>query len=314
VRTPALGIAVLAATSLAVASTPCLHAQRPAPVAAQGAASQAPPAFEPAADTARAGVDYRMPRMTAGDVTGEPHPLAPTSRRAAPWWAPLASAVVPGAGQAALGHDRWIAFAAVEGLSWLRYVNDRHEAHRERRGYQRLANEVARALYSTGAPAAGSFEYYETMEKWLASGVYDAQPGGALTPETDTSTFNGAIWLRARETYWADVDEPPIPESAAYQNAIAYYERRAIRPEFRWSWRDAQLQQDLFSRGILRSNAAYRRVAEDLAAVLANHVLSTVDAYVTVRLRRRPGAHGAPGAETSLEATLPWPRGGSGGR
>lgn len=222
----------------------------------------------------------------------------------APWWAPVASAAVPGAGQAALGHDRWLAYAALEGVAWLRYIADREEARREQRGYRRIADQVARALYTTGTPPAGGFEYYETMEKWIASGVYDAVPDGDLQPETDTSTFNGATWLLARETYWVRIDEPPLPESDAYRNAIAFYERRAIRPEYRWSWRDAQLQQDLYRRTILRSNAASRRATQDLAAVLANHVLSTVDAYITVRLRRRPGPLGG---ETRIEATLPWP-------
>jgi hypothetical protein len=222
----------------------------------------------------------------------------------APWWAPVVSAVVPGAGQAALRQDRWIAFAAVEAFSWLRYVSDRQEAARGRRRYQRIADQVARALYTPGDPATGSFEYYETMEKWVESGVYDAMPGGALDPEGDTTTFNGWTWRLARQTYWPDPDEAPLPESMAYRNALAFYERRAIRPEFRWSWRDAQLQQDLYRRAIFSSNAAYRRATQDLAAVLANHVLSTVDAYVTVRLRRRPGPIGD---ETRLEATLPGP-------
>lgn len=224
----------------------------------------------------------------------------------APWWAPLASAVAPGAGQAALRQDRWIGFAAVEAAVWLRYAGDRQDARREQRAYQRLANQVARALYSSGPPMAGSFEYYETMEKWIESGVYDAQPGGDIDPETDVSTFNGAMWLLARQTYWSSPDEPPPAGSNAYRDALAFYDRRAIRPEFRWSWRNAQLQQDLYRRAILRSNAAYRRAAEDLAAVLANHVLSTVDAYVTVRLRRRPGLTGP---ESRLEASLPWPGG-----
>lgn len=301
-RTPWQRLACAASIAVLIATSP-VRAQQLVPVAARAPSLASPTLLPMNRGSAH------LARTTSRDVATTRDigwPAARAIRARAPWWAPLASAALPGAGQAVLGQDRWIAFAAVEGMSWMRYAADRRDARRERRGYQRLANQVARALYSDGAPMPGSFDYYETMEKWLASGVYDAQPGGALDPESDSSTFNGAIWLLARQTYWADPDEPPILESAAYRNAVAFYERRAIRPEFRWSWRDAQLQQDLYRRGIMRSNQAYQRVAQDLAAVLANHVLSTVDAYVTVRLRRRPGVHGG---ETRLEATLPWPGG-----
>lgn len=248
--------------------------------------------------------------LAGGSGTG----LTPDARirreRHAPWWAPVASALAPGAGQAALGQDRWLAFAAFETTALLRYAADRREGQGERRAYRRLANQVARALYTTGTPPAGGFEYYETMEKWIESGVYDARPGGAVDPETDAGTFNGSIWLLARQTYWSDPESPPVLESSAYRNAIAFYERRAIRPEYRWSWRNAQLEQDLYRRAIARSNDAFQRAAQDLAAVLANHVLSTVDAYVTVRLRRRPGPAGD---EAELGAEVPWPRRGHGG-
>lgn len=243
-------------------------------------------------------------RAAAGVRRALARDLAVDRRRAAPWWAPVASALVPGAGQAALGQDRWLAYAAVEGAALLRYSADRQEGARERRTYRRLANQVARALYSTGSPPAGAFEYYEAMERWVESGVYDAEPGGEVDPETDLTTFNGSIWLLARQTYWTRPDSAPPPGSDAYRQALAFYDQRAVRPAFRWSWRNAQLEQDLYRRAIDRSNAAFRRSAEDLAAVLANHVLSTVDAYVTVRLRRRAGAAGE---VRELSVSVPWP-------
>lgn len=287
-----------------------LPAQRPAPVAAVRVFDATDSVSRPTDDGRISSHDARVreldlpARLVAQGATGPYGRIARKRRDPAPWWSVVASALAPGAGQAALDQDRWVGYAALEGVAWLRYLADRQEARREQRGYRRVANKVARALYSTGTPVAGSFEYYETMEKWAASGVYDAQPGGALDPEPDSTTFNGAMWLLARQTFWADPNDPPFPETNAYQNAIAFYQRRAIRPEFRWSWRDAQLQQDLYRRTILRSNAAYRRATQDLAAVLANHVLSTVDAYVSVRLRRHPGPLGG---ETSIEATIPWP-------
>jgi hypothetical protein len=305
--TIALRKRLLLAFALAAAPWPTVAAQR---VDAAGAARDAQMTSAARADSSRGAgprPDDRAllaapPRVGRIPLTG---PWNEARRdRHAPWWAPVASALAPGSGQAALGHDRWLAYAALEGVAWLRFGADHEEARREARGYRRIADRVARALYAPGTPRAGDFEYYETMEKWIASGVYDALPDGDLQPETDESTFNGAMWLLARQTYWARVDEPPLPESEAFRNAMAFYERRAIRPEFRWSWRDAQLEQDLYRRTILRSNAASRRATQDLAAVLANHVLSTVDAYITVRLRRRAGPLGG---ETRIEATLPWP-------
>lgn len=261
-----------------------------------GAQQVAPagPVRAPAADA---------PDATAGLARAVAREVGIARRGDAPWWAPIASAIVPGAGQAAMGQDRWIAFVAFEGAALLRYSADRQEGERERRTYRRLANQVARALYSTGTPPSGAFEYYEAMERWVESGVYDAEPGGELDPESDLTTFNGSIWLLARQTYWTRPDSTPDVGSEAYRQALEFYDRRAVRPAYRWSWRNAQLEQDLYRRAIDRSNAAFRRSAEDLAAVLANHVLSTVDAYVTVRLRRRGGAAGE---VRELSVTVPW--------
>ena len=252
-------------------------------------ASVAPLATARAGDSVRAG-------LTAPSV---PHEEPIRSRRTL--WAPVASAIVPGAGQAMLRQDRFVAYLAVETFALIRYRADIAEGRRQRRAYRALARDVARAWFSTSRPD-GDFEYYERMQHWIESGVYDLEPGGDLQPETDPSTFNGAAWLLARETYWEDPQTPPPTDSPAFQAAMEFYQERAIRPEFRWSWRNAQLEQDLFARSISRSNAAFRRSVQDLGIIIANHALSTVDAYVTLRLRiSRP-----PGEPARIEATLPW--------
>ena len=218
-----------------------------------------------------------------------------------PWWTPLASAALPGAGQVVLKQDRFVAYMAVEGYFWLRFYADRREGLRQRDAYRKLANDVARAGFSTEKPV-GNFEYYERMEHYIESGVFDAVPGGSIQPETDTTTFNGSIWLLARRTYWTDPDVPPPAGSPAYLRAEALYRDRAVLPAFRWSWRDAQLEQDLYRRTISQSNEAFRRAVQDLGVVLANHVLSTVDAYVAVRLQRAA----TPGRDYGLTVTVPW--------
>ncbi|HET7459479.1 MAG TPA: hypothetical protein VFJ74_17635 [Gemmatimonadaceae bacterium] len=229
-------------------------------------------------------------------------------------WAPVASAALPGAGQALLDQDRFLPYLALEAYAWLKYVSDSREGSRQRAEYRRLARTVARSQFSSNPPN-GNWEYYERMEHYVESGVYDVVPGGALEPEPDTTTFNGSVWLLARETYWEDPSVAPDPASPAYASAIAFYRQRAVSANYRWSWRDAQLEQDLFRRTIARSNDFYRRAAEDLGVVIANHVLSTVDSYVTVRLRSRRGGRlvgpggvpgdGADGYDLSVRLPLP---------
>jgi len=195
-----------------------------------------------------------------------------------------------------LDQNRFLPYLALEAYAWVKYMADSREGAKQRDGYRRLARLVARSQFSNTAPT-GNWEYYERMEHYVESGVYDAIPGGTIQPEPDTTTYNGSVWLLARQTYWEDPSIAPDPASDAYVKAIAFYAQRAVTPNYRWSWRDAQLEQDLFRRTIARSNDYYRRAAQDLAVVIANHVLSTVDSYVTVRLRNRRGLTGrtAPG-------------------
>ncbi|HUF26311.1 MAG TPA: hypothetical protein VMM18_04930 [Gemmatimonadaceae bacterium] len=216
---------------------------------------------------------------------------------------PLASAVVPGAGQALMRQDRFVVYAAVEAVAWLRYATDQREGARQRRAYRELANRVARAFF-TSDPVAGTFDYYERMQYFVESGVFDLDPfGEGLEPELDTLTYNGSVWLLARRTFWEHPDSIPPRDEAAYVRAEQFYLDRAIRPDFRWSWRNAQLEHDLYRRTIQESNEAYRQAIQALGVVLANHVLSTVDAYVTLRLwaeaAERERSFGVAG-------TIPW--------
>ena len=200
-------------------------------------------------------------------------------------WAVLASAVVPGAGQAVLRQDRFIAYIAAEAYAWARYAADAREGRRARASYRNLASEVARRAFSDTRPI-GDFDYYERMEKFAESGAFDAIPGGDLDPESDEATANGAIWLLARETYWTDPTKTPPRGESEYRNAEIFYRERAVPEEYRWSWANAQLEYAEFRRTIRRSNNAYRTSLQDLGLVIANHALSTVDAFITVRLRR----------------------------
>jgi hypothetical protein len=186
-------------------------------------------------------------------------------------FAPIASAIMPGAGQVILGEDRFVAYAAVEVAMWLKRRNDRRDQSRQEADFRALARNVARAHFSPNPPDA-EWEYYEEMKKYLESGEYSLVDG-RLVPDTNRATFNGFIWQTALEHN---------PDTAS---ALAEYERRAVKPDFRWSWRNAQLEWDLFQRKTDQRNSAAGRVASDLVIIGANHVLSMVDAFRSVRLK-----------------------------
>ncbi len=77
---------------------------------------------------------------------------------------------------------------------------------------------------------------------------------------------------------------PPDPTSPAYQRALAFYEDRAIGQNFAWSWAGAAFQQDEFNHTIARRNDAARRRSAGLGFLVANHMLSALDAFVSRRL------------------------------
>jgi hypothetical protein len=223
-------------------------------------------------------------------------------RRDSSWWVPLASAVVPGTGQALLGQHRFVAYLAVETFAFLGYLDQRAEQWRETARYEALANSVARSLYPGNLPA-GSWAYYEAMEHYIESGVFNLVPGGTFTPEVDATTYNGATWLLARQTYWSDPNVEPDPSSAAYHQALAFYIARAVQPQYRWSWRNAQLEQDVYVQTIEQRNQAARNARMQLGILIANHLLSMVDSYVTLRVH---GGLGAADSPTALSMTIPW--------
>lgn len=209
----------------------------------------------------------------------------------APWWAPVASLAMPGSGQYALGQQRSVAYLVAEGFLLVQYVSALRDGNRERDTYRSIAAEVARQPFA-GSKPLGTWDYYETMQHFLESGVYDRIPGGAVDPETDPRTYNGARWQLARETFWRDPNSPPPVNSPEYQRALAFYLQYAVTDEFRWSWRDAQLQQDVYRQTINSANRSYQRAVNYLGFVAVNHLASLVDAYVSVRVRRFGGVAG----------------------
>jgi hypothetical protein len=228
------------------------------------------------------------PAIGEEDTTsGSPAPNRRVLDRLPLWSAPLASLVVPGAGQARLRQGRAIAYLAVEGFLLLQYGKDLREGHRNERDYRRIARTIARRNFDD-APPDTIWQYYEKLSEYVESGAFTTATSGATMPELDPTTYNGFQWLLARSQFGVPPD-PSERGTLRYQRALELYESRAVRQPYRWSWRNAQLEKDLYTRTISRTNDAYRRATLDLSAVIANHLLSAIDAFAAVRLSPAPG-------------------------
>src|SRR5215211_5074027 len=216
---------------------------------------------------------------------------APSRRVPSVATATLASAVLPGAGQALLRSGRAFIYAGIEALGWLRYSRQQNDGDRFRTRYRELSRSVARAAFNPAGPD-GDWDYYERMEKFAASGAYDRVPGGDVDPESDPATYNGSIWLLARQTYWRDPNTVPVPLSPEFQSALAFYTRRAVPADLRWSWVGAAEGFQEYRRSVAASNTAFKRAEQTAGLIIGNHILSAVDAYVAVRMRLSNSARG----------------------
>ena len=204
------------------------------------------------------------------------------------WLRPAASLLLPGTGQLLAGQDRGAVYLAAEVYVVSRFLQLERQSSREAERFRRLAYDVARRPF-TIARRDTVWEYYETMERFAESGAFDSDPGASFVPESDPTTYNGSVWLLARRTFWADPNVPPDPTSPDYQNALTFYRERAVGPDFLWSWRNASLEQQAFRDAIRRSDNAFRAAQTQLGLLLANHLLSAVDALISSQVSAAVG-------------------------
>jgi hypothetical protein len=201
---------------------------------------------------------------------------------------PLASLLVPGTGQLLAHQDRGAVYLAAEVYLLSRALQLNHEAVTLELRYQNLAFDVARRPFGP-IKRDTLFRYYEQMERLVESGAYDAGPGPAFVPESDPRTNNGAVWLLARRTFWKDPNVPPDPTSPQYLRALEFYQTHAVTPNFLWSWRNHSLEYEVFRDYFRRSDSEFRRAQNQLGLLLANHLLSAVDALISARLSTATG-------------------------
>ena len=212
-------------------------------------------------------------------------PQLSAERTLQPGKAFILSAIVPGAGQWFHGQSRWPAYLAVELWSWLQYLDWRREGHDLQAQYKDLAWFVARRV-STGPRTDAGWEYYESLTRFQSSGAYDSDPlKEGVQPEENPTTFNGSIWALAQEIYIpVDSEDPPGEGSEPYQSAYEYYLSRAYAPELAWEWGANTLHQGEYTSLIREADEALRSSTGMIGVIIANHLLSAVDALVSGRL------------------------------
>lgn len=190
-------------------------------------------------------------------------------------------------------------YVALEAGLWWLWADARGDFGRYRSGYRDLAWEAARI--QTGPRQDGGWPYYEAMSHYATSGAYDADPAAGLQPEADPATYNGSVWEIARGLFLpGGVGDPSV---SGYEEALAWYEARAAGPAFLWSWVGQTEELDRFRSLIGAADDAHRTQSTAVGVILANHLISAIDALVAARLRAA-----AAGAELG-STVLPGPAG-----
>jgi hypothetical protein len=193
----------------------------------------------------------------------------------------ILSAVLPGAGQHVIGQDRRWIYLGLEAVGWFAYVNRRSAGADATHAYRDFAWD--RARLQAEPRMDGDFDYYETLSKWQHSGAFDQDLGRVgVQPEVDVATFNGSIWSLASSLFLGGMSGAS-PSDPQYVRAIAYYQERAYDSAYLWEWRGTGADQDTYGSLITDSDEKYRQATNVLGAIIANHVVSVVDAFVSAR-------------------------------
>jgi len=170
---------------------------------------------------------------------------------------PLASLLLPGAGQLMGGQDRGAVYLATEIYFVSRFLQLNRDASREADLFQALAYDVARRAYSPRAATRCS----STSSKWSASTRV-----GATTPTRDrrscpraTRTPTNGFRVAARPAHvLGGPRHAPRPDVAVVLAGLAVLSGARRGTGFRWSWRDHSLEHEVFRETIRRSDDGFR--------------------------------------------------------
>jgi hypothetical protein len=224
------------------------------------------------------------PKRPGSSANSLPRPILAQGPDQASDASVLLSLALPGAGQYRSGQTRAWAYVAVEAAAWVLFLDRRAAGQDFKRRYRDYAWNTSR--FHTTSRQEGDWAYYEALTKWGRSGLYDRNDAlGGTQPELDPATFNGAVWALAREIYFP-AGQSVSEGDVAYQQALSYYQSQAYGPAFLWDWGATPGAQQEYGRLIDRSDQGFRQATIALGAVVANHLVSAADAYLSARGRR----------------------------
>lgn len=226
----------------------------------------------------------------------------------------LLSAVLPGGGQLYRGQKRGFAYIAAEVVTLSAWIFFRNEEDNNVQEYKDFARLYAREPIADHDPwfsliqdrvnpnQQGDWDYYEHMANFRRSGRLDrdlnndyTQSGDLkdLDPETEyTDSFNHRQWNIARINYFQpdpDSDDPDalIGSSADTLAAKEFYAKTSTPFSMAWDWGPPEqlgtANQNEYKRIIDDANSAARKAGFSLGMLLANHVVSTIDSYISVK-------------------------------
>jgi hypothetical protein len=194
---------------------------------------------------------------------------------------PFVSLALPGMGQHMLGQQRKWIYGAIEVIGWVAFLERRGKGAEYRDQYRDFAWTQGRL--QSGPRIDGDFDYYETLSKWNSSGDFDADSGlPGVQPEMDAATFNGSIWSLASQIFIAG-GGPVTETDPAFQGALGYYMERAYGAAFLWDWSTVPGGREELGGLIETSDDRFRQATTALGVVIANHLVSAVDAYLSGR-------------------------------
>ena len=192
----------------------------------------------------------------------------------------LMSLALPGWGQHEQGKNRKWFFAVLEVAAWAFFWEREAAGARLRDRYRDFA--WAEARFHSVARADADFDYYETLTKWTRSGAFDANPArSGVQPETDGTSFNGSIWELAVNMFLASGGSGEGDPD--HVRALEFYKERAYGPGFLWDWSGLPDGQQRLAGLISESDDRFRQATTMIGVVIANHVISAVDAFLVAR-------------------------------
>lgn len=259
------------------------------------------------------GEEVTSPESGQGDALAEV-PVPRTFGKIPVYRPVLFSALLPGTGQLVRDQKRGIAYLAAEAAALTAWAFFRNEGNNNEDEYIEFARENARETAANFDPywnpiedrihpeLEGDWDYYEHMSQYRRSGRYDRDLNTDyyttrnirdLDPETEwDDSFNYRQWGISRINYFHPDPENPDPNalvgtSADTIAAKEYYARIAVTEAYAWDWGPPEYggtaNRNQFARIIDDANSAFRNANFSLGVLLANHVVSAIDAYISVK-------------------------------